>query len=210
MVGTTIREYAMIRGKFVDWHEFTSQNSWAVSSDTPLPVNCISVYYVIDLEQKKIKERLCMATYAPQYQPGLKAISAAWVAEYFTVVEPADLQQLDTPEITIIQPGGEVLFLLNEEEVVVGTVAMILEPNGTVELAKMGVDKKYSGRGYSHPLMEEAIAWAKRNKFHSINLYTATRLKVALLLYKKYGFEEMPFTPHAHFSRVDVAMRLVF
>lgn len=209
MVNTTLRKYAMIRSHIIDWNEFTSKNNWAVGSEHDLPENCISIYYMVDMEQKIITDRLCTVTYSSKYQPDFKKISVAWVDEYFSL-EPADLQQLDRPEETIVKPGGEVFCLLNGQSQVVGTVAMIVEENGTVELAKMGVGKQFYGKGYAHPLMKEAILWAKDKSYTLINLYTATKLKVAVSLYEKYGFKVIPFTPHSHFTRVDLAMQLMF
>jgi GNAT superfamily N-acetyltransferase len=199
----------MIRSQIIDWNDFTLKNSWAVGSEDELPENCVSIYYMVDLEKKIITDRLCTVTYSSKYQPDFKEISVTWVDEYFSV-EPADLQQLDKPEETIVKPGGEVFCLLNGQDQVVGAVAMIVEESGTVELAKMGVRKHYNGKGYAHPLMKEAILWAKNKSYTFINLYTATKLKVAVSLYEKYGFEVIPFTPHSHFTRVDLAMRLTF
>lgn len=210
MVNATIRRYAMIRSRFVDWEEFTSKHSWAsVQEEKELPENCIAVYYPVDLEQKKVDERLCMVTYSRKYQPGFKKISIAWLEEFFSV-EGADLHQLDTPEECIIIPGGELICMLNEEEEVVGTVAMIVEADGAIELAKMGVGKQYNGKGYAHALMKEAVVWAKSKSYTYINLYTAKKLKAAVSLYEKHGFQVVPFTPHSHFTRVDLVMRLTF
>lgn len=206
----TIRKFAFIRNQFIDWQEFTTEYTWAsVEGELNLPDKCVSIYYSVDLEKQVIVERLCMASYSSKYQPDFKKISVAWVDEYFSV-EPADLMQLDRPQDTIIQPGGEIFCLLNDQGQVVGTVAMIIEPDGAVELAKMGVGNEFCGKGYAHPLMKEAIMWAQKKSYKSVNLYTATKLKVAVSLYKKYGFKAIPFKPHSHFTRVDLAMLLTF
>jgi GNAT superfamily N-acetyltransferase len=210
MVHATIRKYAMInRSQFVDWDLFIKENSWATTqaTDNDLPEKCVSIYYSVDNEQQTIIDRLCMVSYSSKYQPDFKKISIAWVDEYFSV-EEADIMQLDHPEETIIKTGGELFCLLNGHEQVVGTVAMIVEEDGSVELAKMGVGKEHNGKGYAHPLMKEAITWAKNKSYPSVYLYTAIKLVVAVSLYKKYGFEVIPFTPHSRFARVDLAMRL--
>lgn len=198
----------MMRGQFIDWEEFTSKNRWAqVGNDHDLPDHCVSIYYSVDTEQQIIKERLCMVTYSSKYQPAFKKISVAWVSEYFAV-EPADLMQLDNPEESIINPGGEIFCLINDQGQAVGTVAMIVEPNGDAELGKMGVAKEFNGKGYAHPLMKEAVFWAKSKSFPAVNLHTASKLLVAVSLYKKYGFKEIPYHDHSHFARVDLVMRL--
>ncbi|KAI8068982.1 acyl-CoA N-acyltransferase [Thamnidium elegans] len=206
----TIQKFAFIRNQFIDWQEFTKKYSWAtIEDDLNLPEKCVSIYYSVDLEKQVITERLCMVSYSSKYQPDFKKISVAWVDEYFSV-EPADLMQLDKPKETIIQPGGEIFCLLNDQGQVVGTVAMIIEHDGAVELAKMGVGKEFCGKGYAHPLMKEAIMWAQNRSYKYINLYTATKLIVAVSLYEKYDFKAISFRPHSHFARVDLAMRLTF
>lgn len=210
MVHSTVRKYAMVRGQFVDWEEFKTNNTWAnTANDGDLPDHCVSIYYSVDMDQQFIKERLCMVNYSPKYQPDFKRISVSWVSEYFSV-EPADLMQLDNPEDSIIKPGGEIFCLIDSQGTAIGTVAMILEADGNVELAKMGVLKKYNGKGYAHPLMYEAILWAKSKRFPVVNLYTAQRLTPAVTLYHKYGFKKIPFHSHSHFARVDLVMQLKF
>ncbi|KAG2206713.1 hypothetical protein INT47_003655 [Mucor saturninus] len=208
MVHSTVRKYVMVRGQFIEWEDFKTENVWAQTADvSDLPDNCVSIYYSVDMERHIIKERLCMVTYSPKYQPDFKKISVAWVSEYFSV-EPADLFQLDNPEDSIIKPGGEIFCLINSQGTAVGTVAMIVEADGDAELGKMGVLKDYNGKGYAHPLMHEAILWAKRKHFPAVNLHTARKLTPAVTLYQKYGFKEIPFRGHSHFTRVDLVMQL--
>lgn len=212
MVHATLRKYAMIRSQFINWDLFTSEHPWAASQATTnnLPDNCISIYYSVDLDKQKITDRLCIVTFSPKYQPDFKKISVEWLLEYFSV-EPADLNQLDKVEETIIKPGGEVFFMLNDEDKAVGTVAMILEEEGTVELAKLGVPKALNGRGYAHPLMNECILWAKQREYKSIELSTATKLVAARKLYEKYSFKTLSNSPHPIFGhRADLTMKLTF
>ncbi|CAO3648366.1 unnamed protein product [Mucor fragilis] len=211
----TIRKYVMTRGKMDTLEEFASKNEWVLSDtlaheqEQDYPVNCISVYYAVDVEAKQITDKYFVATYHPTYKNTFKEISVAWLEEYFSV-EANDLYQLDKPEENIIAPGGEIFTLLNAKDHI-GVVAM-LDHGATAELGKMGVKKQYNGKGLAHPLMLEAIRWAKVHDKHfpHIDIYTAKHLTPAVNLYRKYGFEDTAIGGYTKFTRVDLAMRLTF
>lgn len=210
---STYTEYALVKGKITDWADFIEQNQWAATktnkfSSLPVASNCISVYYVVDLEQMMIIDRLCMVTWDLKYKSEFKELSLVWVKQYFEV-EESDLKQLDTPEESIIQPGGEVFFLLESSGRVAGVVATVIH-QGVCELAKMTVRKECTGKGYAHILMRESIKWAKDKNFPYIELLSSVSLENAILLYKKYGFETTHLGPHPDYKRCNIVMRLTF
>lgn len=201
----------MARGKIIEWDEFLMNNPWAAHHDysnNQVPSNCVAVYYVVSKEKDEIVERLCMTTWDAKYKEDFKTLSLAWVEEHFEV-EQTDLIQVETPEQVILQPGGEVFFLLNSTGVVVGVVANLIH-QGVCELVKMTVRKEYTGRGYAHILMREAIRWAKEKNYPFIELLSNIKLENAISIYKKYGFETTLLGPHPDYVRCNIGMRLTF
>ncbi|KAI7898856.1 acyl-CoA N-acyltransferase [Cokeromyces recurvatus] len=214
MTVPALRKYVILFGKIVKLEDFMEKEGRWLSDDiqndeSNIPESCVAIYYKLDIENKTIKERLFMTTFNAKYIKAFKEISVNWIEEYF-VIEEKDLQQLNKPEETIIENGGEIFSLINKEGVVVGVSSMIIESDGTVELGKMGVKKAYQGKGYAHPLIYEAISWAKRSdkKFPYVKLCTSSKLIPAINLYKKYGFENMPIKGPREFARGDVMMKL--
>ncbi|KAG2199298.1 hypothetical protein INT46_003378 [Mucor plumbeus] len=206
-------EYALVKGKITNWADFVEQNQWAAIktnkfSSLPIASNCVSVYYVVDVEQMAIIDRLCMVTWDLKYKSEFKELSLVWVKQYFEV-EELDLKQLDTPEESIIQPGGEIFFLIESSGRVAGVVATVIH-QGACELAKMTVRKECNGKGYAHILMRESIKWAKDKKFPYIELLSSVSLENAIILYKKYGFETTHLGPHPDYKRCNIIMRLTF
>ncbi|MGH8131204.1 MAG: hypothetical protein ACRES3_10170 [Steroidobacteraceae bacterium] len=68
-----------------------------------------------------------------------RRLNLAWIERLFAVAEP-DRKTLDDPEQSIIEKGGMIFFALDDEnEAVVGTVAMIRVSDTRCELAKMAV-----------------------------------------------------------------------
>ncbi|KAI8639109.1 hypothetical protein BD408DRAFT_421847 [Parasitella parasitica] len=216
MTAATVRKYVMLHGKIETLADFATINDWILSDKfaqeeaSDYPENCISVYYTVDLEQKQITDKYFAANWNPKYKETFKQVSVAWLEEYFTV-EENDLKQLDNPEENIIAPGGEIFTLLDIQGQGLGVVAM-LHHGDFAELGKMGVKKQYNGKGLSHPLMYEAISWAKNHErsYPQVDIYTAAHLGPAVGLYKKYGFEVVPVGGYNKFARVDLAMRLTF
>jgi GNAT superfamily N-acetyltransferase len=211
MTVAAIRKYVLLKGKIVKLEEYAQDNDWILSETEDhvnLPENCVSIYYTVNSETKTVTDKLSMVSWHPKYKKHFKEIGVAWLQEFFSV-EENDLIQLDTPEENIIKPGGEIFTLFNKEGIAVGVAAMI-HHGAAAELGKMGVKKEFNGKGYSHPLMYEAITWAKNStqNYDRVDLYTAEKLIPAVTLYKKYGFVVVPVGGYTKFSRVDLAMSL--
>ncbi len=74
--------------------------------------------------------------FSPALQPHFESINKAWVTQYFSL-EPFDLAQLENPEQTILEKGGEIIFAKIGERIA-GTVALIPSEEGVWEMIKMG------------------------------------------------------------------------
>ncbi|KAI8340068.1 acyl-CoA N-acyltransferase [Chlamydoabsidia padenii] len=212
MVNTTITTYAMMRNEIVEWSDYVAKNEWAASalksrpSSSPVPDHCVAIYYRVDKEKKEIINKLYCTTWDSRYKSDFKHLNLIWVSRLFKV-EPSDLRQLEYPEETIIMPGGDIIFVLEEDHTVAGTVAMIVH-EGACELGKMTVADEHQGKGYAHPLMREGISWARRQGFPDITLVSSTTLKKAINLYKKHGFITTHLGKHHSYERCDIIMNL--
>lgn len=150
--------------------------------------------------------RVEVATFRPELARAFRELNLAWIERHFAV-EPMDLHQLDDPATSIVAPGGEIFFVL-EDGRPVGCAALVAAEHGTFELAKMAVDAACQGRGYSNLLMEAAIAWARARRAPAITLLSNTKLVPAISLYRKFGFVATHLGPHPHYARTDIEMKL--
>lgn len=147
-----------------------------------------------------------------EYNSSLKnhfsSINYAWIETYF-VVEEADKQMLDHPEEYIINQGGIILFARYDGKIA-GTCALIKKGDHLFELAKMGVDESFQGKGIGKKLIEVAIQKAKAIGIKKIFLVSNTVLQSAVALYKKMGFNEVAFDPSTSgYTRCDIKMELI-
>jgi ribosomal protein S18 acetylase RimI-like enzyme len=151
-------------------------------------------------------EEIRVDTWDPRYHDAFIDLNREWV-EYYFHMEETDRKYLYKPEETIIEPGGDVVFLLLGERVV-GTCALVPEEDGVLELAKMAVDKSERGKGLGNILLEKTLERARDMGAHKIVLRSNTAMKPAIALYKKYGFRTVRMGPHPDYERADIEMAL--
>ena len=147
--------------------------------------------------------------YDPRYAKHFYDLNIEWLKTFF-YVEPYDDEVLSNPDKYIINKGGYIFFAMKDNKVV-GTVALMpTEENGILELTKMAVLPEERGQKIGQQLLIHCIEFAKSKKLKGLLLYSATKLKNAIYLYRKYGFKELDLEPNSPYKRSDIKMMLKF
>ena len=145
----------------------------------------------------------------PDHRTTFRDLNVAWIERHF-VVEPRDRHELDDPEGHILTTGGRI-FMAEADGPggieVLGTCALLVEPDGACELAKMAVRDSARGRGVGRALGESAIAAARALGAPRIDLLSNTALAPAIALYRALGFVEVPL-PATEYARANIKMTL--
>jgi len=142
----------------------------------------------------------------PRWRADFARLNIQWLEQYF-VVEPIDREVLSDPDTHILADGGHVLFAIDEDDRVVGTVALKHEGDGVYELTKMAVDPSVRGRGIGRLLMESALRTYRAVEGRELFLESNSSLAPALNLYESVGFRHHPAPrPGSHYARADVYM----
>ena len=150
--------------------------------------------------------------YEVRFASHFASLNYQWITEYFRV-EEEDRKALDDPEGYAIRPGGNIFFLL-EDEIPVGTVAMVPitrseeEQELCFELAKMAVRPDCRGKGYGSMLMQHCIDFARSAEAHEIMLVTNDVLSAAVALYEQAGFRKVSEYSDSRYERGNLEMRL--
>ena len=134
-------------------------------------------------------------------------LNIEWLETYF-YVEDFDKEVLSKPEKYIIQPGGHIFFVI-EDDLVLGTVALLKAKDGVFELTKMAVLPNQRGKRIGQKLMQHCIDFANENNFQKLFLYSNTILENAIYIYRKYGFIEIPVEPDSPYDRSNIKMELL-
>ena len=155
-------------------------------------------------------------TYEAKFAAAYAALNYQWIEHYFAI-EAEDRHALDDPEAYVIDKGGEIFFVLEDDEVV-GTVAMVpvAQAGGGVrqsaekvfELAKMAVNPSCQGRGYGAMLMQQCIEFARQQGAAEVMLVTNDIFDQALGLYLKSGFVKSSVYQDSRYARGNLEMRL--
>ncbi|MBE9463007.1 GNAT family N-acetyltransferase [Dyadobacter subterraneus] len=145
--------------------------------------------------------------YKPEYQVYFKEFNISWLEEYFSV-EPFDNYAFENPEEAILKDGGRIIFAENDDEII-GTVALKYAEPGVFEMAKMAVRKDARGLGAGKLLCTSIVEIARNMKATRLILYSNKQLKPAIAMYLQMGFTEIPLEPGLY-KRADIKMELVF
>ena len=155
----------------------------------------------------KVKaEAVRLVSWSPDLRAHFERLNLEWIERWFTV-EEGDRKAFADPGGRIVEPGGQIFFVVDEVGVR-GTCAVIRQDAETFELAKMAVEPSAQGRGYGDRLVEAAVGFARGAGARRLMLVSNTRLGPALTLYRKHGFRDVPLDPANGYSRADIQLEL--
>ena len=146
-------------------------------------------------------------SYEPQYAEAFRQLNIEWLEKYFWV-EPHDEEVLGKPGKYIIEPGGNIFFVL-ENKKVIGTVALMKIEDGVFELTKMAVIPAAQGKNVGQKLMQHTLDHARSKGWKKLIIYSNRKLENAIHIYKKYGFKEIPIGENNPYARGDIKMELL-
>jgi ribosomal protein S18 acetylase RimI-like enzyme len=144
--------------------------------------------------------------YEDQYQKDFQRLNLEWL-EKFNLVESHDLEVLNQPREIVINGGG-FIFLLKDNDVIIGSAGIYKVNDEEFELIKMYVAPEYRGKKYGEMLLQHCLAKAKETKASKIILYSNSKLQTAIRMYERFGFKHVDVI-NAPFETADVKMELV-
>jgi ribosomal protein S18 acetylase RimI-like enzyme len=143
-------------------------------------------------------------TYRSEYRDDFERLNRDWIETFF-VLEDADREIFRDPDSAVIQPGGQIFFVVDEEGVQ-GTCAVVPHEPGVFEIAKMAVAPGARGRGYGDLLMEASVKFARQAGARRVVIVSNTVLAPAIRLYQKHGFVRVPLDEHERFARANIRL----
>ena len=136
-------------------------------------------------------------------------INRQWIEEMYAL-EPVDEAQLADPRGTIVDPGGDILFVEDPELGIVGTCGLLPTGPDEFELIKMAVLPAARGRGAGEFLLRATIERAFAMGAERLFLLTNCKSRAAIKLYERNDFvhdAEILARHGGEYQRCDVAMR---
>ena len=145
--------------------------------------------------------------YTRELSQNFRDLNLEWLEKYF-YVEPHDKDLLERCEEMIIDKGGYIFFY-QEEKKILGTFALIKIKNNVFELGKMAVTESDQGRGIGQKLLFFCLGFSKAKKWEKLVLYSNTKLKNSIFIYKKFGFKEVSLETENPYERGNIKMELM-
>jgi putative acetyltransferase len=152
----------------------------------------------------RVKALIETVPYRDEFRSAFERLNRDWIEQYF-VLEDADREVLGDPRRKIIDPGGQVFFVLEHREVV-GTCAVLRHNADDYEIAKMAVSPAARGRGFGDLLMEASVAFARDAGARRLIIVSNTVLEPAIRLYLKHGFVQVPMDADSRFRRANIRL----
>jgi ribosomal protein S18 acetylase RimI-like enzyme len=142
--------------------------------------------------------------YREDLRAAFEQLNRDWIETYF-VLEDADRAVFADPAGAILDPGGQIFFVV-EGDTVLGTCAVLCHSPTECEIAKMAVAPAARGRGLGDLLMEAAIGFAREIGARRVAIVSNTVLAPALRLYRKHGFVEVPLQSDGRYQRANIRL----
>ncbi len=163
---------------------------------------------VMDVKKEREQSEVRIVDFTPEYKQAFFDLNRRWIESYWQL-EPHDIELLGNPENNIIAKGGHILVALYEGRAVGVCALCKMDPSTgfDFELAKLAVNPDIQRMGIGWRLCTAAIEKAKTLGATTLFLESNTRLKPAIALYRKIGFEELP-EYHPEYARGDIQMKL--
>ena len=145
-------------------------------------------------------------TFEPQYKEAFVELNYQWLEEFFEI-EPYDRMVLEQCETKILTPGGYI-FMVLENQNVVGTFAFVKLDEGVYEFTKMAVRPEKRNQVIGNQMMTFSIQFAEQQHWKKLILYSNRILENSIYLYQKYGYKEIPINEDIPYMRGDIQMEL--
>lgn len=161
--------------------------------------------YKTKKQKMTAKTTVEIISYQPEYAKYFERYNREWIEENY-VLEELDIYLLKHPEESILKDGGKIFFAKHKGKII-GTVAMKKKNDEEYELSKMAVNSKIRGIGAGKMLCKAVIEKAKELGAKKVFLYSNTIQSVAIKLYRKLGFIEIPVEAGVY-ERANIKMEL--
>jgi putative acetyltransferase len=126
--------------------------------------------------------------FGPSHVDGFRSLVVETLHEFGFEADPELDGDLADPAATYVA----LWVAVDDDDDVVGSVALRELGGGTVELKRMYLRPDQRGRGVGKELLALALDWARANEIQVVRLDTSERMVAAQRLYEANGFERVP------------------
>lgn len=145
--------------------------------------------------------------YKEHYKEDFIKLNKEWVERYFSM-EEADLEILEHVE-DLLKSGAMIFFAMENSQILATCMSMPLGED-VWELCKLAATGQYTGTGAGSAVFEAGMNYAIAHGAKKLTLISNRRLKPALHIYQKFGFQEVPLNKaYWGYERADIEFEFI-
>lgn len=140
--------------------------------------------------------------YTPRYKDAFIRFNTDWIIDNFGFLEPEDLETFEKIDEELA--AGSMIYFAVEGDVPLATCMAKPMDGHTWEICKLGSDKHREHKGCGSAVFAAAVQWAIDHEAEKLFVLSNSKLKPAIHIYKKFGFEEIKLDDY-EYVRGDIA-----
>lgn len=132
--------------------------------------------------------------------------NTAWIVDNFGFLEDEDRETFDHIEQEL--SDGAIIYFAVEDDMALATCMVKPMEADTWEICKLGSNKNANHKGCGSAVFEAAMKWAEDHGAKRLCIISNSKLKAALHIYHKYGFQEIKLGDY-EYVRGDIAFEKI-
>lgn len=144
--------------------------------------------------------------YRKEYKPYFIQFNTDWITDNFGHLEADDFRTFDAID-QMVEDGAMIYFAVESGEVLATCMTHWMEGD-TWEMCKLASNKHASHKGAGSAVFQAAMQYAIAHGAGRLFMISNSRLKPALHIYEKHGFQEVKLDDY-EYERGDIAFEYV-
>lgn len=144
--------------------------------------------------------------YDPSYKNSFIQFNTDWIVDNFGVLEQEDIETFEKIEEEL-EHGAMIYFAIEDDVPLAACMAKPMR-EGTWEICKLASNKHRAHKGCGSAVFEAAMEWAIKHGAKKLFLLSNRKLKPAIHIYEKYGFQEIKLNDY-EYVRGDIAFERI-
>lgn len=144
--------------------------------------------------------------YDPSYKNSFIQFNTDWIVDNFGVLEQEDIETFEKIEEEL-EHGAMIYFAIEDDVPLAACMAKPMR-EGTWEICKLASNKHREHKGCGSAVFEAAMEWAIKHGAKKLFLLSNRKLKPAIHIYEKYGFQEIKLNDY-EYVRGDIAFERI-
>lgn len=140
--------------------------------------------------------------YTSRYKEDFIQFNTDWIIDNFGFLEPEDMETFEKIDEELA--AGAMIYFAVEGETPLATCMAKPVDGFTWEICKLGSNKHKNHKGCGSAVFGAAVGWAIGHGAKRLFIISNSKLKPAIHIYQKFGFEEIKLDDYAY-MRGDIA-----